>query len=156
MEIFSALLAICAGNSPVPGEFLAQRPATRSFDVFFDLRVNKRLSKQSQGWWFETLSCTLWRQCNVISGQFADRLFIQSCELSAYTNPCIRIKWCVNSVLQTICLCWQMSYLCTLGVMIPLQIKYQVSIRTAFSNKLYVWYLSIQPVAKLWMELMDT
>ena len=41
MEIFSALLAICAGNSPVPGEFPAQRPVTRSFDVYFDLRPNK-------------------------------------------------------------------------------------------------------------------
>ena len=41
----SALLAICAGNSPVPGEFPTQRPVTRSFDVFFDLRPNKRLSK---------------------------------------------------------------------------------------------------------------
>ena len=50
METFSALLAICAGNSPVPGEFPAQRPVTRSFDVFFDLRLNKRLSKQSWGW----------------------------------------------------------------------------------------------------------
>ena len=47
METFSALLAICAGNSPVPGEFPIQRPVTRSFDVFFDLRLNKRLSKQS-------------------------------------------------------------------------------------------------------------
>ena len=37
METFSALLAICAGNSPVPGEFPAQRPVTRSFGVFFDL-----------------------------------------------------------------------------------------------------------------------
>ena len=46
METFSALLAICAGNSPVPGEFPAQRPVTRSFDVYFDLRPNKRLSKQ--------------------------------------------------------------------------------------------------------------
>ena len=53
MEIFSALLALCAGNSPVTGEFPAQRPVTRSFDVFFDLRQNKRLSKQSWGWWFE-------------------------------------------------------------------------------------------------------
>ena len=50
MENFSALLAICEGNSPVPGEFPAQRPVTRSFDVFFDPRVNKRLSKQSWGW----------------------------------------------------------------------------------------------------------
>ena len=40
MEIFSALLAICAGNSPVPSEFLAQRPVKWSFDVFFDLRLN--------------------------------------------------------------------------------------------------------------------
>ena len=47
METFSALLAIRAGNSPVPGEFPTQRPVTRSFDVYFDLRPNKRLSKQS-------------------------------------------------------------------------------------------------------------
>ena len=66
MEPFSALLAICAGNSPVPGEFPAQRPVTRSFDVFFDLRLNKRLSKQSWGWWFETLSCPLWRHCHEV------------------------------------------------------------------------------------------
>ena len=33
METFSALLAICAGNSPVTGEFPAQRPVTRNFDV---------------------------------------------------------------------------------------------------------------------------
>ena len=67
MEAFSALLAICAGNSPVPGELPAQRPVTRSFDVLFDLRLNKRLSKQSWGWWFETLLRPLWRQRNVLS-----------------------------------------------------------------------------------------
>ena len=39
METFSALLAICAGNSSVPGEFPTQRPVTRSFDVFVDLRL---------------------------------------------------------------------------------------------------------------------
>ena len=50
IETFSALLAICAGNSPVTGEVPAQRPVTRSFDVFFDLRPNKRLSKQWWGW----------------------------------------------------------------------------------------------------------
>ena len=48
-----------------PGEFPAQRPVTRSFDVFFDPRLNKRLSKQWWGWWFETPSWSLWRQCNV-------------------------------------------------------------------------------------------
>ena len=60
----SALLAICAGNSPVPGEFPTHRPVTRSFDVYFDLRPNKRLSKQSWGWWFETQSRPLWRHRN--------------------------------------------------------------------------------------------
>ena len=42
---FPRLQAICAGNSPAPGEFPAQRPVTRNFDVLFDLRLNKRLSK---------------------------------------------------------------------------------------------------------------
>ena len=64
METFSALLAICVGNSPVPDEFPAQRPVTRSFDVFFDQRPNKRLSKQSWGWWIEMTSCTSWRHHN--------------------------------------------------------------------------------------------
>ena len=66
MEAFSALLALCAGNSPVPGEFPTQRPVTRSFDVFFDLRLNKRLSKQSWGWWSETPPRSLWRQSNEV------------------------------------------------------------------------------------------
>ena len=51
MEAFAALLAPCTGNSPVNGEFPSQRPVTRNFDVFFELRLNKRLSKQSWGWW---------------------------------------------------------------------------------------------------------
>ena len=64
METFSALLAICAGNSLVTGEFPAQSPVMRSFDVFFDLHLNKRLNKQSWGWRFETPSRPLWRHCN--------------------------------------------------------------------------------------------
>ena len=47
METFSALLALCAGNSLVTGKFPTQRPVTQSFDVFFDLCLNRRLSKQS-------------------------------------------------------------------------------------------------------------
>ena len=64
METFSALLVLCAGNSPVTGEFPAQKPVTQSFDVLFDLRLNKRLRKQWWDWWFETPSCPLWRLCN--------------------------------------------------------------------------------------------
>ena len=64
METFSALLAFCLGNSPVTGEFPSQRPVTKSFDDFLDLHLNKWLSKQSWGGWFETPSCSLWRHCN--------------------------------------------------------------------------------------------
>ena len=52
------------------GEFPAQGPVTRSFDVFFDLSLKKWLSKQSRGWWFETQSRPLWRHCNA---QYNDR-----------------------------------------------------------------------------------
>ena len=63
MEAFSASLDFCAGNSPVAGEFHSKMSVTRSFDVFFDLRLNKRLSKQSRRRWFETPSRSLWRHC---------------------------------------------------------------------------------------------
>ena len=77
MDTFSASLAICAGNSPVAGEFPTQRPVTRSFDVFFDLRPNKRLSKQSLSWSFETPSWSLWRHCTIqikICAEYRDML----------------------------------------------------------------------------------
>ena len=47
------------------GEFTGHRPVTRSFHVFFYLRPNDRLDKQSWGWWFETPSCSLWCHSNV-------------------------------------------------------------------------------------------
>ena len=65
MEKNSALLAFCAGNSPVTGEFSAQRPVTRSFDVFVDLRLNQQLNKQWRRLGFETPARSLWRHCNV-------------------------------------------------------------------------------------------
>ena len=68
MELFSVLLAIYAGNSLVISEFPAQRSVTLSFDVFFDPHLNKRLCKQSWGWWFERPLCSLWRYCNTYSG----------------------------------------------------------------------------------------
>ena len=52
LETFSALLTVCAKNSPVTGEFPSQRPVTLSFDVFLDRHPNKRLCKQSWSWWF--------------------------------------------------------------------------------------------------------
>ena len=95
METFSALLAICARNSPVPGEFPAQRPVTRSFDGFFALRLNKRLSKQSWGWWFETLSRPLWCNCNGKRGHHWFRYwFVARSAPSHYLNQCCYIISC--------------------------------------------------------------
>ena len=73
METFSALLAICAGNSLVTGEFPSQRLVTRSFDVFFDVRLNKWLGKQPRRRWFETPSRPLWRHCNAGNGLAPNR-----------------------------------------------------------------------------------
>ena len=64
METFSALLCLCEGNSPVTGEFPSQRPVTRAaLSCFFYLLLNKRLSKQSWGWWSQTPSRP-WRHFN--------------------------------------------------------------------------------------------
>ena len=100
METFSALLAICAGNSPVPGEFPAQRPVTRSFDAFFDLRPNKRLSKQPWGWWFETLWRPLWRHRNVMDNictlHYQIKTFIRSLIKKSFLNKMMHIyDWCI-------------------------------------------------------------
>ena len=72
METFSALLAFCVGNSLVTGEFCAQRPVTRSFDFFFDLRLNQQVSKQWRCSWFEMPLCSLWRHCNIAYYQSRD------------------------------------------------------------------------------------
>ena len=72
METFSALLALRAGNSLVIGGFPSQRPTSRSFDEFFDLLLNKRLSKLSRRRWLETPLPSLWRHCNVQGGGHSD------------------------------------------------------------------------------------
>ena len=64
MEVFSASMALRAGNSPVTGGDPSQRPVTRSFDVFTCFWIKRSLSKQPWGWWFETPSRSLWRHGN--------------------------------------------------------------------------------------------
>ena len=88
------MMASSKGNSfrvtgHLCGEFTgSQRPVTRGFDVFFDMRLNKGLSKQSWSWWFETRSYPLWRHCNV-----SVKILIQRIQthkggiLSVYLNP---------------------------------------------------------------------
>ena len=117
METLSALLAICAGNSPVPGEFPTQRPVTRIFDVFFDLRLNKRLSKQPWGWRFETLSRPLWCYRNATNSCKHMDTYSAMWPLYAYTWPelpmpeyrCVSEllrKWPVSSTEVTNCWQW--------------------------------------------------
>ena len=79
METLSTLLALCAGNSSLTGEFPSKRPVPRSFDVSWICALNRRLSKQSWGWWFETSSRPLWCHCNV--SNMTDRVPEKSLQL---------------------------------------------------------------------------
>ena len=96
------------------GEFPAQRPVTRSFDVFFDLRLNIRLSKQSWGWWFETLSRSLWRHCNAVCDKNSLQIFYHyQLPLSAQTPQLSTVSKCSNS-LRSSDVIWRHGLLSTL------------------------------------------
>ena len=103
MEAFSALLAFCAGNSPVTSEFPAQRPVTRSFDVFVDLDLNQQLSTHWRRWWFETPSRPLWRHCYEITGPVV--LNHSSDGKRFYVITSSSIKWLLHNALATVA--WQ-------------------------------------------------
>ena len=95
METVSALLAICAGNSPVTGEFPSQRPVTRSFAVFFDLHPNKQLSKQWWGWWFETPPSPLWRHRNgIVTMDLPHNRYTPNYGYSEMVSRATRCVWC--------------------------------------------------------------
>ena len=96
METFSVLLAICAGNSPVTGELSGQRRVTWSFNVFFDLCLNKRLNKQSSGWWFETASRSLWRHC--IVNRLSYLSLRDACDMAVVNYDSLNIGDRVNSL----------------------------------------------------------
>ena len=81
-NIFRVTGPLC-GEFTGPGEFPTQRPVTRSFDVFFDLRLNKPLSKQPWGWSFETPSWSLWRHRNGLSYFHNDNSFTSKTKLLA-------------------------------------------------------------------------
>ena len=102
---FSALLALCEGNPPVTGGFASQRPVTQSFDVFVDLRLIKRLSKQSKHRWLETPPRSLWRHCNVlyrtgsvIPNRCIDLWFWKICfEIPLISTHCQLIVWTADA-----------------------------------------------------------
>ena len=116
METFSALLALCAGNSPVNSPHKCQWCGSLMF--FFYLRPNKRLSKQWWGWWFETPSRSLWRHCNT---SVAIVITASWCYAGIWTSDVI--PWSVpwwdprSEPLPRIqCLWWPNSKLCTQSI----------------------------------------
>ena len=84
METFYVLLALCQGNPPATGGFPSQRSVTRSFDTFFDLRLNQRFSKKSRRWWFETQSFSLWRHYD---GKWTGLTDLYNASSLFYTKP---------------------------------------------------------------------
>ena len=81
METFTALLALCAGNSLPTGIFPSPKPVTRNFSVLFDVRPNKRLCKQSRRRCSETPSRSLWFYCN-------DRILVEALFIKFLSNKC--------------------------------------------------------------------
>ena len=91
-NIFRVTGPLC-GEFTGPGEFPTQRPVTRSFYVFFDLRLNKRLSKQPWGWWFETPSWSLWLQCNDVRNTPSSFISLAPCFKRHVFHSCILTHW---------------------------------------------------------------
>ena len=92
-------------TGPLSGEFTAQRwipsqrPVTRSFGVSFVLRMNKRLSKQSRRWWFETPSRSLWHHCNAtlkIPDKLFDNFVVTDGTVSYHNDNLQCYKWRQN------------------------------------------------------------
>ena len=96
METFSALVALCAGNSSVTDEFPSQRPVTWSFYIFFYLRLNKWLNKQSWGWWFETPSRPLWCHCNDQIHCIADHVHVTSLHIRFIEEGLRKGYWVIH------------------------------------------------------------
>ena len=87
MEVFFTLLASCADNSPVTGEFPSQRASNACFDVSFDVSLNiKRLNKQSSCRWFETPGCSFSRHCNETHSFIIFRDDIMTWKLFRFTS----------------------------------------------------------------------
>ena len=109
-NIFRVTGPLC-GEFTGPGEFPTQSPVTRSFDVSFGLRLNKRLSKQPWGWWFETPSWSLWRQCNEIGDESQGNSIISLISQFSYwcgrgLSPTYHCCDFDNGIVHIICICF--------------------------------------------------
>ena len=100
IETFSALMALCEGNSLVLGEFPTRRPVTQSFDVFFELRLNKRLNDTSRRRWRDALILT---SCN------GERIY-QNCFVSLESDKSfalvVFVLWAIWCYITLWCIEW--------------------------------------------------
>ena len=129
-----------------------QRPVTRNFDVFFDLGLNKRLSKRSWRWWFETLSRPLWRHLNDPDSKVHGANMGPTGALSVPDGPHVgpvnlairvvmrtHLDWLREAVLCTQCMSAAMTHHC-----------WNVSIDKATVKPLATWAEEILPVSRDW------
>ena len=135
MDTFSALMAISAGNSPVSGEFPAQRPVTWSFDVFFDLHwINRWVNNGGAGdlrryraqydvivmyqmrlWFGSMSSCTTmssYSKCCVISTRICRALYYFICIRSClvYRDNKRQISWNIHLRYSPLLLQWEVCF----------------------------------------------
>ena len=90
---------------PLWGEFtghrwiLLSKDSDASFDAFFDLPPNKRLSKQSRRRWFDTPSRSLWRRCkyNVSKCSYISAMNFGPLSLTAINYSSIELREWVNN-----------------------------------------------------------
>ena len=127
------------------------KPVAGSFGVFFDLRLNKRLSKQSWGWWFEMLSSPLWRHCNdVLTHWGQDKM--DAIYQTVYSNA---FSWKKMYGFR-LRLHWSLFLMFELTIF-PYRLRQRVGAHQALSHKLNRWWLDCwQRYASLgFNELMD-
>ena len=94
-NIFRVTGPLC-GEFTGPGEFSAQRPMTRSFDVFFGLRPHKGLIKQPWGWSFETSSWSLWRHYNVSARpKRLSKTYSFMINIAMADQQSLKVIWCL-------------------------------------------------------------
>ena len=117
----------------------SQRPVTWSFDVFFDLRLNKRLSDQSRGWWFETPSHPLWRHCNDVAIHTCHALsYLGQEKRPIFTNskkrfvPSPREAVLLNFLDNNLCIT------CKIGMNCPIQNNRHVWMNSSTTCKAYM------------------
>ena len=147
METFSALLALCEGNSPVTSEFPPQSPMTRSFGVFFDLHLNKRLNKHSRSWWhYDIIMVTssngnIFRVAGPLWGEFTGHQWIPP------TKPNDAELWCFLWCCQKLPEIWY--------TLLQIKLRPLVALRDAFVTKMSTQFFCQNPHAVSWRANQD-